>query len=271
MNPRFLGITTSHEWLGLCLSETDRQGKAALKGRFFQKAMNKHSDWIIPRIHSLLHRAGWSPWDLGAIAVDVGPGSFTGVRIGLAVARTLGQSLNVPLIPIPSLDLMAAAFTQARPSLSLACVSRAIPGEVYLGLYRFELSQEKPPPLFSRVRKGHVPLFQDWLWFPAQNGLVLRRLAPLAWMSHEEASRRMAVLRKGGASVIEIGRDWKTGPAAPEESIPTADALGGLAPWIRSRGGHRIYRDVVPLYLQPSWAERRFEPAPVALRLKTAR
>ena len=242
---RLLSITTSSEWLGIALSETSLAGKPEVAAKFFQKATHRHSDWLIPKIDSLLKRLHWVPEDLGAVAVDSGPGSFTGVRIGLTVARTMSQSLKVPLIGIPSLDIVAAGTRNLSEEDRLACTGRAVPGELYLGLYRLRAS-EKMNGFRGPYSKQNGKFFQDRAWFPRQDGKTLERLGPLAWMSEDEAERRIGAVRAGGKRVVRI-----------EAAAPDPMVLAGLAHWAWAHGGGQDFARVVPLYLQPSWAERK--------------
>ena len=62
-----------------------------------------HAEVLFARIDSLLARAGLTYADLGRIAVITGPGSFSGLRIGLSAARGLGLALEVPVIGVPRL------------------------------------------------------------------------------------------------------------------------------------------------------------------------
>lgn len=64
---------------------------------------------LLPGIDRILKDAGWSKSDLGALAVGVGPGSFTGVRGGVVTARTIAQALKLPLVPVSMLECLAAA------------------------------------------------------------------------------------------------------------------------------------------------------------------
>ena len=66
-----------------------------------------HSELLMPHISKILYMAGDQKTELKAIAVSIGPGSFTGLRIGLATAKTLAYALKIPLVGVPSLAGMA--------------------------------------------------------------------------------------------------------------------------------------------------------------------
>ena len=67
----------------------------------------RHAEALAPQIDFVRRQAGIELSEVGAVAVDVGPGLFTGLRVGIATAVSLAQALGVPMIPVPSLDLMA--------------------------------------------------------------------------------------------------------------------------------------------------------------------
>jgi len=90
-------------------------------------------------VAGLLARAGVATRDLKAIAVGIGPGSFTGLRVGLSYAKGLKLATGCALLGMPSLDtlaLAALAETSAAPSRLICTVLDARKGEVYAALYR---------------------------------------------------------------------------------------------------------------------------------------
>ncbi|MDD2401413.1 MAG: tRNA (adenosine(37)-N6)-threonylcarbamoyltransferase complex dimerization subunit type 1 TsaB [Clostridia bacterium] len=95
-----------------------------------------HSEQLLPLIDDLLKQVRVSLMDLDGIAVAGGPGSFTGLRIGMATAKGLAQGTEKPLVSVST--LLAFAFLQAgRPGL-VAPLMNARKNEVYTALYKFE-------------------------------------------------------------------------------------------------------------------------------------
>ncbi|MCL4499043.1 MAG: tRNA (adenosine(37)-N6)-threonylcarbamoyltransferase complex dimerization subunit type 1 TsaB [Chloroflexi bacterium] len=92
-----------------------------------------HMAKLLPQIEMTLSEAGVVKGEIGGIIVGIGPGSFTGLRIGVTIARTLAQLLVVPIAGIPSLDAMARKLI-AFPGL-ICPVIDAKRGEVYTAFY----------------------------------------------------------------------------------------------------------------------------------------
>ena len=99
-----------------------------------------HAAELMPAIHEVMERAGVGFRDLDAIAVGVGPGTFTGLRIGVATARALAKANDLPLRGVSSLAALAAGMP-AGPRLPLIDAKR---GEVYAAL--FDGDAERWPP-----------------------------------------------------------------------------------------------------------------------------
>lgn len=93
-----------------------------------------HAERLFPLIDELFAEAGSMVADLGRIAVNIGPGSFTGIRIAVAAARGLGVALNVPVVGIDALRLIAASLDEPATAPVLSAID-ARRGEVYAGLY----------------------------------------------------------------------------------------------------------------------------------------
>lgn len=95
-----------------------------------------HSERLLPMIQQLLADAELTPQALQGIAVSIGPGSFTGLRIGITTAKSMAFALKVPVIGIPTLDALAAQFPYSR---HLICpIIDAQKGNVYTALYRVD-------------------------------------------------------------------------------------------------------------------------------------
>lgn len=92
---------------------------------------------LLPMVEEALDRAGISIDDVEAVAVGRGPGSYTGVRIGMAAAKGLAQGLGVPLAGFGTLDAVAFNFTGRVEGL-VGVVGDAMRGEVYPALFSLE-------------------------------------------------------------------------------------------------------------------------------------
>jgi tRNA threonylcarbamoyladenosine biosynthesis protein TsaB len=101
-----------------------------------------HTVELAPAIAEALQRCGMSASALQALGVAIGPGSFTGLRIGLALAKGLALAQHIPLIGIPTLEVLAAA--QPVQDIPLAVVLQAGRGRLAVGWYRAEAGAWQP-------------------------------------------------------------------------------------------------------------------------------
>ena len=93
-----------------------------------------HNQRLLPGIHRLLTEVGWPLEDLDGLAIGLGPGSFTGLRIGMSVMKGLAFATGKPLAGVPTLDALAANVAFA--PWTICPVMDARKGEVYTALYR---------------------------------------------------------------------------------------------------------------------------------------
>lgn len=99
-----LAIDTATRWAGLALHD----GTAVIAEHGW-RCLNNHTVELSPAILEMFKRAKITAVDLNAIAVAIGPGSYTGLRVGLALAKGLALANQTPLIGVSTLDILAAA------------------------------------------------------------------------------------------------------------------------------------------------------------------
>ena len=110
------------------------------------KVLKDMSNIIMPKIRELFDRLDFDIKDVDKLFVTIGPGSFTGVRIGITVIKTIGYSLNIPICPISTLAYLASISTDEKRILSIIDARR---GNVFAGYYDNNLDRIKEEELIS--------------------------------------------------------------------------------------------------------------------------
>jgi tRNA threonylcarbamoyladenosine biosynthesis protein TsaB len=124
-----LGIESSTPWASVTIGS--EQG---IVGSCLVSRGPTHGAFILPAIEFLMGQADLSYRNLSGVAVGLGPGLFTGMRVGVATAKTIAQALSVPIVGFPSLDLLAF---DVRYTNKLICpVLDAKRREVFFAFYR---------------------------------------------------------------------------------------------------------------------------------------
>ena len=124
-----LGIETATQQVGCALG-----GVEGLLGSFHAAHGRRHAETLTPAIEFVCASVGMRLEQVSVVAVDIGPGLFTGLRVGVSTAKAIAQALRVPMIGLSSLDLLAH---QVRWSHSLIVpVIDARRGEVFSAFYR---------------------------------------------------------------------------------------------------------------------------------------
>jgi len=142
-----LGIeTSSPEDSGIVLA---KYPSLDVLGERLKPADQKQSQFLLPAIAELLQEHHLEVRDLKAIAVDIGPGSFTGVRVGMATVEGLAKPFpHIRLLGISSLDILASRgrtwFTQHKKSGFISTMIDARKGEIYGALYKYVNNQTLP-------------------------------------------------------------------------------------------------------------------------------
>jgi tRNA threonylcarbamoyladenosine biosynthesis protein TsaB len=208
---------------GVALQDGDR-----LLGEITLNIAITHSERLMSAVDRLLDDCGLAPADLDGLAVSVGPGSFTGLRVGLATVKALAMALDLPVAAVPTLDALAARLPFA--DAPVCPILDARKKEVYLSLYRW--------------RESGMAREWDYLALPPE--LAAARLeAPVILLGDGiEACRPW--LERLGAGV-------RVAPAA--QRLPSAAVVAGLGRAALAAGAGVDAEALAPLYLRPSEAE----------------
>jgi tRNA threonylcarbamoyladenosine biosynthesis protein TsaB len=140
-NPFYLGFDTATPYLSVALWSPER----SLIANFSESIGRDHAKRIIVEVDHLFQKANITPSQLAGIGIGVGPGSYTGVRVGIATAKALAKGLNVPLVGVNTLAAMAYGVLQDGEGGVVAMDARR--GYVYAGVFekRGEEMLERTP------------------------------------------------------------------------------------------------------------------------------
>jgi len=187
-----------------------------------------HSERLMSAVDRLLDDCGLAPADLDGLAVSVGPGSFTGLRVGLATVKGLAMALDLPVAAVPTLDALAARLPFA--DAPVCPILDARKGEVYLSLYRW--------------REDGMARQWDYLALPPE--LAAARLeAPVILLGDGIEACRPWLER--------LGTGVRVAPVA--QRLPSAAAVAGLGRAALAAGAGVDAEALAPFYLRPSEAE----------------
>jgi tRNA threonylcarbamoyladenosine biosynthesis protein TsaB len=130
-NMIILGIETATMTGGLALIDEEK-----LISEYTLNMKTTHSTRLMPALDWILKDASLDKNQINGIAISIGPGSFTGLRIGLATAKGLAMGLNIPLITVPTLD--ALAYNISYVPYQICPIQDARKKEVYSAIFRYE-------------------------------------------------------------------------------------------------------------------------------------
>jgi tRNA threonylcarbamoyladenosine biosynthesis protein TsaB len=134
-----LHIDTSSNTASICLSDNEKIVELA-----FNESRNDHATWLHPAINDLLKKNGLTVGDLDAIAVSIGPGSYTGLRVSLSAAKGFCYALGIPLITVNTLKMIAHSV-KAEAEEYICPLIDARRMEVFTALYDKNIVEINPP------------------------------------------------------------------------------------------------------------------------------
>lgn len=216
---KFLAIDASTEGCSVALA---MDGVITLKK---EVAPQGHTKLLLPMVDELLKAQGIKLTDLDAIACGRGPGSFTGVRIGVSLAQGLALGADLKLIGVCDLAAMAyRASLDTNVRIAVSAIDARM-GEVYLGIYSVEDNN-------------------------------IKSIIPELVCSPNIAQEK--ILEFAGSEFTYCGTGFKTYPdivsslqaVKAKEDLPWADSIAILADHIYEQGGALPPEDVLPVYLR---------------------
>lgn len=212
-----LAVDTSTTWIGLALFDGVR-----VLGEMIWQSKNHHTVELAPGINELLSRCGVRTADLQALGVAIGPGSFTSLRIGLALVKGMALALRIPVVGVPTLDTLVAA--QPVRDVQLAALLQA--GRTRLALVWYEVRDGK----WQARSEPQITTAEE---------LVLQLNKPTLVVGELSAAERQVLARRRKNAIM----------ASPAQSLRRPSYLAEIA-WERWHAGQ--VDDVIslsPIYL----------------------
>lgn len=148
---KILAIDTSNYVLGISIIDENQ-----VIGEYITNIKKNHSIRVMPAVEALMKECDVKPSDLTKIVVARGPGSYTGVRIGVTIAKTLAWTLQIPLVGVSSLEVLAASVGRYFNGF-LSPLFDARRGQIYTGLYRYNEGN------LVTVEADRLVMAKDWV------------------------------------------------------------------------------------------------------------
>ncbi|AXF86112.1 tRNA threonylcarbamoyladenosine biosynthesis protein TsaB [Ephemeroptericola cinctiostellae] len=237
MSATLLAVDTSSAYCSVALSH---QGVSSSEHLMTEQS---HSENVLPMVRRLLEARGMTVQDVDAFVVGIGPGGFTGVRLGVAVVQGLAYATGKPVIALPSLLALAQAAFESQPvEMTVLVANDARMNQVYWAAYHFDVAGA-----YSTIQAPSLGVLDDVIAFTELQEVAVRQtmqLAGNAWtifeafkawsLAHEADGVRMAAMNHDAPNALYLL------PAAQRSFA----ASGGVPP-----------HDVSPLYVRDKIAQ----------------
>lgn len=231
---KVLGIETSGNIGGVAICE-DRH---IIIAKDFGAGM-QHGKELVPTIKSALNEIRWAPKDIDLVAVDVGPGSYTGLRVGVTCAKTLAYALHKPVVDVPIFDIIARNYTA--DSIPICPVLDARRNHVYACVY-------------ESVHASREQRSEGVQWKRVSEFLLIQPEKVLSVLP-----RPIIIFGDGVSPYREIFHQKDIFIDKEERAIPKAEHVALLGERM-FESGHRCEIDkLLPLYLRQAEAIERRE------------
>lgn len=228
---RILALDTSTDVASAAISEN-----GVIIGEYSCNKGKTHSQKIMPMIQNLLEKLDMSALDMDAFAASVGPGSFTGLRIGVTTVKAMAFAAGKPVISVPTLD--ALAYNLPMVSSLICPVIDARNNQVFTAVYGFD--------------GGSLKRHTDYL------AVHINELADI--ISHMEGEVIFlgdAAVKHRAFFISELGERVRIAPQ--NTALAKASSVAALACEAYNSGKLESCYDMVPFYLRKPQAEREKE------------
>ncbi len=255
---KLLAFETAGIYLSACLWEDNR-----VRAEKTDRQHPEDAHGFMPLLHGLFRQARWAPQDIDAVVVDVGPGRFTGLRVGVSAARTLGQVLQKPVVEVSRLEALAAqgsgwqmgkSFVWKFPH-DLLCVLQEAPGnDVHMAVWRFHKLTERSRRGLASGRSLHT-FSHHFKLVHAPALFAFDR-----FLAFFQSCFQQQTLLFAGSGAQRYRRDLQKAFGSHARFAPAFPDTE--ARWVAALGAEKFFRreiksfnQVQPLYLRPSYAE----------------
>lgn len=229
-----VAIETATETVGVAVrTEGGVQAEFALAGR------RRHVESLVPALEHLLIEVGLDAGDIGAVAVDLGPGLFTGLRVGVATAKGLAQALDIGIVGLSSLDVLIGAARELGHRGLVVSVVDARRAEVFAALREVDSAEGAAVEVLAPKR-----------WAPDELAGTLSELGGVPILAVGDGAQRYEHLLAAVPGVSCI-RGALGAPPAPTLLTMALELLAQGVPPVPAQG-------IVPLYMREADARSNF-------------
>lgn len=216
---KILAFETSSRFLSVAVLDSEE-----LLSNFHKDVGLNHSSLLIPTIDRVLKHAHLKLKDMDAIALGIGPGSFTGLRIGVSTAKALSIATGIPIISVSSLDVIA--YNYIKEDSYIAPLLDAKKNKVYSAFYKADF--------------GEVNRISEYL-LVSINDVLARIMGPTLFFGDALALYGKYMVEKSPLAKISKDTNW----------YPKAQVVGKFALEKFRKGYTEDIDKLVPMYLHP--------------------